>query len=188
MLRLRTTTSLSVLALAIGIAGTGWFSTLTVGWRGPMPRLAATRHGSSAQRHALPSPLHRQSPPSLVQVHRARADRAASDRGEVQAAVLAPTSRPALVPLAMPADTSQSWDELRGHLDGRLVLHVGIDGNGRVLAASLVESSGDPVLDEHALRSVRGWRFAVPGDHPDEISGELPMRFSAQGSSLAQSP
>jgi protein TonB len=186
MLRLRTTTSLSVLALAIGIAGTGWLSTLNVGWRGPLPRLAATRHGSSVQRHALPSPRHRQAPVSVVQVHRAKADRVASDMGEAQAAVLAPA--PVLVPLAMPADTSQSWDALRGHLDGRLVLHVGVDGSGRVLVASVAESSGDPILDEHALRSVRGWRFAVPGDHPDGISGELPMRFSAQGERLAQSP
>jgi protein TonB len=77
---------------------------------------------------------------------------------------------------------------LRGHLDGRLVLRVGVDGSGRVLVASVAESSGDPILDEHALRSVRGWRFAVSGDHPDGISGELPMRFSAQGERLAQSP
>lgn len=186
MLRLRTTTSLSVLALAIGIAGTGWLSTLTVGWRGPAARLAATRHGSSVQRHALPSPRHRHGPVSVAQVRRARADRAGSDMGEAQAAAVAPAPR--LVPMAMPADSSQSWDELRGHLDGRLVLHVGVDGNGRVLAASVAESSGDPVLDEHALRSVRNWRFAVPGDHPDGISGELTMRFSAQGERLAQSP
>ena len=186
MLRLRTTTSLSVLALAIGIAGTGWLSTLTVGWRGPLPRIAATRHGPSVSSHALPSSRPRRGPVRVVQAHRAKADRAASAMGEAQAAVLAPAA--ALVPLAMPADTSQSWDELRGHLDGRLVLHVGIDGNGRVDAVSLVESSGDPVLDEHALRSVRNWRFAVPGDHPDGISGELPMRFSAQGERLAQSP
>jgi protein TonB len=186
MLRLRTTTGLSVLALAIGIAGTGWLSTLTVGWRGPTPRIVATQHGSSAQHHARPLPRHRHGPLSVVQVHRAIADRSASDMGDAQAAVLAPA--PALVPLTMPADTSQSWDELRGHLDGRVVLHVGIDGQGRVDAANLVESSGDPILDEHALRSVRGWRFAVPGDHPDGITGELPMRFSAQGERLAKSP
>jgi periplasmic protein TonB len=186
MLRLRTTTGLSALALAIGIAGTGWLSTLTVGWRGPAPRLAATQHGSSTPSRALPSPRHRQRPVSVVQVRRARADRAASGMGEAQAAAPAPALE--LVPLAMPGDTSQSWEELRGHLDGRVVLHVGVDGNGRVHAASLVESSGDPVLDEHALRSVRGWRFAVPGDHPEGISGDLPMHFSAQGESIAQSP
>ena len=32
MLRLRTTTALSVLALAVGIAGTGWLSALTAHW------------------------------------------------------------------------------------------------------------------------------------------------------------
>jgi protein TonB len=186
MLRLRTTTTLSVLALAIGIAGTGWLSTLTVGWRGPAPRLAATPHGAYVQRRSAPSLRQRQRPVSVVQASRARENPAISDNGEALAAVVAPP--PALVPLAMPADTSQPWDELRGHLDGCVVVRVGIDGNGRVQAVSLVESSGDPVLDEHALRSVRGWRFAVPDDHPDGISGELPMRFSAQGERLAQSP
>jgi protein TonB len=63
-----------------------------------------------------------------------------------------------------------------------------VDGSGRVSAASLSESSGDPVLDAHALRSVRGWRFAVPPDHPDGLSGELPMRFSSQGNRVAQLP
>jgi TonB family C-terminal domain len=186
MLRLRTTTGLSALALAIGIAGTGLLSTLTVGWHGPAPRLAVTEYGSSMQPRALPSPRHRQRAVSVVQLRRAHAERATSDMGEAQAA--APAAAPELVPLAMPSDTSQSWDELRGHLDGRVVLHVGVDGNGRVRAASLVESSGDPVLDEHALRSVQGWRFAVPDDHPDGISGDLPMRFSAQGERIAQSP
>lgn len=187
MLRLQTTTSLSVLALAIGIAGTGWLSMLTVGWRGPTRYLAATtQHDSSAQRHALSSSRRRYGLVSVVQVHRAKAGRIVSDMGDAQAAALAPVTE--LVPLAMPGDTSQSWDELRGHLEGRVVLHVGIDGNGRFLAASLAESSGDPILDEHALRSVRGWRFAVPADHPDGISGDLPMRFSAQGERIAQSP
>jgi protein TonB len=55
-----------------------------------------------------------------------------------------------------------------------------VDGAGRVQGASVIASSGDPILDRHALRSVRGWRFAVPADHPDGLSGELPMRFSSQ--------
>ena len=58
---------------------------------------------------------------------------------------------------------------------------VSIDGSGRVTAASLAESSGDSVLDAHALASVRGWRFAVPADRPDGFSGELPMRFTSGG-------
>jgi protein TonB len=103
----------------------------------------------------------------------------------VQAALV---PAPALVPLATPADTSQSWEQLRGHRDGRVLLHLDIDGQGQVSAASLIQSSGDPVLDEHALRSVRGWRFAVPADHPDGLSGELPMRYSSQGDRIARVP
>ena len=93
-----------------------------------------------------------------------------------------------LRPLTTPVDTSMSWDELRGHLDGRVVVHVAIDSSGRVNATSLVESSGDPVLDEHALRSVRGWHFAVPGDRPDGLSGDLPMHFSSRGERIASVP
>jgi protein TonB len=180
MLRLRTTTGLSVLALAIGIVGTGWLSTLTTDWQGPATRVVVARHAAPVRR-ALPARRHASM--RVVQTHRVTADRVVD---EVQAAPLA--EPPELVPLAMPGDTSQSWEALRGHLDGRVLLHVDIDGSGRVSAASLSESSGDPVLDAHALRSVRGWRFAVPPDHPDGLSGELPMRFSSQGDRIAQLP
>jgi protein TonB len=88
----------------------------------------------------------------------------------------------------MPYDTTQPWYKLRGHLDGRVVVHVDTDGRGQVDRASLVESSGDPVLDEHALRSVRGWRFAVPADRPAGVSGELPMRFSSHENAIARAP
>ncbi len=181
MPRLRTTAALSVLALALGIAGTGWLSSLSAGWSGPPARLAVLH--APAARHALPSSRRRQGPFSVLSSHRVMA---ASASGDAQATAIAPS--PQLVPLAMPADTSQSWDELRGHLDGRVVLHVEVDGSGRVDSAGLVESSGDPILDAHALRSVRSWRFAVPEDHPDGIGGELPMRFSARGERLAQLP
>ncbi len=88
----------------------------------------------------------------------------------------------------MPGDTSQPWYQLVGHMDGRVVAHVDVDGSGHVIAASVVESSGDPLLDEHALRSVRGWRFAVPADQPNGISGDLPMRFSSAGDRVARLP
>jgi len=61
-----------------------------------------------------------------------------------------------------------------------LTVQLRVDGEGRVLHARVVASSGDPILDAHALRSVQGWRFAVPPGHPDGLSGELPMRFSSQ--------
>lgn len=106
--------------------------------------------------------------------------------GEAQAASIAPP--PQLMPLTTPADTSLSWDALNGHLDGRVVLLVGVNGSGHVNTARVTESSGDPTLDDHALRSVRGWRFAVPADHPDGLSGEVPMRFSSRDDRIANVP
>lgn len=168
MLRLRATAGLSLLALVVGIAGTAWMSSLTSHWQGPPARYAdagkVPRVASAPARPSAPVRTRHVSPPV--------------DRVTTNAT---PAPPPALVPLLTPSDTSQPWYRLRGHLDGRVLLHVEVDGGGRVSAASMVESSGDPVLDEHALRSVRGWRFAVPASHPEGMAGELPMRFSSRG-------
>lgn len=184
MLRLRTTTSLSALALVIGVAGTGWLSMLTGNTHGPLSRHTGIHHIASPARVARSVPSHRRGAVSVMQAHRMKV----ASSSAIAEAHAAPPVAPALVPLAMPANTTQRWDELRGHLDGRVALRVGIDGSGRVDRASLAESSGDPVLDAHALRTVRSWRFAVPADHPDGISGDLPMRFSSQGERIAQLP
>ncbi|MEO7067779.1 MAG: energy transducer TonB [Rhodanobacter sp.] len=191
MLRLRTTTGLSLLALVIGIAGTAELSTWTSGWQGPPPRVAVARitqphHGASIRRGAVAAARHQ-----TVSVGPPRIKASPINRGfvaSVRATAPPVAPPPELVPLSMPADNSLPWDELRGHLDGRVVLHVQVDGNGRVAAAGIVESSGDAVLDEHALRGVRGWRFAVPADQPDGISGNLPMRFSSHGDAIARVP
>ena len=178
-MRLRTSTGLSLLALALGIAGTGWLSTQTADWRGP-PGLAAAPRALSPVRRA---------PPRRMRVLPApmRRPRAWESVRDSTIAVAAPAQAPALLPLSTPPDTSLPWDALRGHLDGRAVVHVQIDGSGRVSAATLAQTSGDPVLDDYALRSVRGWRFAVPPENPDGLSGDLPMRFSS-GSGLASAP
>ena len=94
---------------------------------------------------------------------------------------------PELVPVSMPV-APVSWSQMEGHLHGRVLLHVSIDGNGRVADATLAASSGDAVLDAHALATVRGWRFAVPADHPDGFSGDLPMRFTSGPQQVAQAP
>jgi protein TonB len=178
-MRLRTSAGLSLLALAFGIAGTAWLSAQTAGWRGPSV-LAALPHALPPTHHAMPRrPRAMPAPARHAPVWK-------SVRNTPLAAA-APTSVPALRPLSTPPDTTLPWDALRGHLDGRAVVHVQVDGSGRVSAASLAQTSGDPVLDDYALRSVRGWRFAVPPEDPDGLSGDLPMLFSSD-SGLASAP
>jgi len=177
MLRLRTTTALSLLALAAGIAGTQWLSGFNTGWAGPSERVAGflpAAHRAAAP-HARPSR-------AVAVTHRAVLPPVVTT---AQAAETAPP--PELVPTSMP-DAPVSWSRMEGHLSGRVLVHLAIDGNGRVTDAALAESSGDPVLDAHALATVRGWRFAVPADHPDGLSGDLPMRFTSGGGQVAQAP
>lgn len=161
MPRLRVTTSLSFIALLVGVAGTDWLSGFTDDWIGPPPRAAAH---VAPQLHRVP-PRHRShAPPRVI-----------GARPE-------PVARPAqasveLVPLDTPPGPS-SWAALRGHLDGRVVLAIDTDRSGRVTSAGVARSSGDPVLDAHALATVRRWRFAVPAGLPG-VQGELPMRFDS---------
>ncbi|MEO8777335.1 MAG: TonB family protein [Rhodanobacter sp.] len=181
MLRLRTTTSLSTLALLIGVAGTGWLSSLTSQWHEPSNQPAIVGRLHSAPRTTPKT--HRVHGPVTVVATRVVSTRRAwrhDPIGPQAPRVTTAASPAALQPLATPDDTSQRWAQLRGHLDGRVIVHLRVDRAGNVDDASLVVSSGDPVLDQHALRSVRGWRFAVPADHPDGLTGDLPMRFSSQ--------
>jgi protein TonB len=188
MPRLRTTTFLSAFALVAGVVATHWLSGLT--YRGTPARMASRhdispRHDASSMRRRASSSPHAYRAITLATPHVAERRRSsdAQDSAGVRAATVAPATE--LVPLSMPADTSQAWSELRGHLDGKVILQVAIDGVGRVRHADIATSSGDPVLDEHALRSVGGWRFAVPPGHPDGVSGELSMRFSSAARHLA---
>jgi|GEM_PF-337785 len=197
MLRLRTTASLSLLALAVGVAGTQWLSGLTAGWAGPPRRVAAATamaplpHAAARASSMAAAPAHRHGPrPASPRPAPPRVVGAvgAVDETGAAAATLPPAepAAPPLVPLDTPA-VPEPYAALRGHLDGRVVLHLAVDGAGRVAAAAVSRSSGDPVLDAHALDTVRGWRFAVPADRPQGLEGELPMRFSSDAA-LARVP
>lgn len=175
MPRLRITTALSLLGLAIGVAGTAWLSTVGDRWVGPGARVAQLTPQRSMHRRVPPASVWH-GPVSVVQRHRA------------VAVTPVELSEPELRPLTTAADDSLPWYKLRGHLDGRVLVHLSIDGDGRVRSARVASSSGDPVLDAHALRTVRHWTFAVPSDQPDGFSGDLPMRFSSQPQALARAP
>jgi protein TonB len=163
MPRLRVTTALSLLALLIGIGGTHWLSGFTDDWIGPAPRPTAQ---VVARAHRTATHHRPHGPPRVVGAQPEAVPR------EIAAAP------PALVPLDTPPGPS-SWAQLRGHLDGRVVLDVATDDTGQVTTARVARSSGDPVLDAHALATVGRWRFAVPAGAAG-VQGELPMRFDSK--------
>lgn len=167
MPRLRVTTALSLLALLIGAWGTHWLSGFTDTWHGPPPRADATL---IAQRPFSRPHRRAHAPPHVV---------GAQTDATTQAAPL--PSPPELVPLDTPPGPAP-WAELRGHLDGRVVLEVATDASGDVTRVQVAQSSGDPVLDAHAEATVRRWRFAVPAGAAG-AHGQLPMRFDSTASS-----
>jgi len=172
MFRLRTTTALSLLALAVGVAGTAWLSGLTAGWKGP-ERIAAKPAAAApvlAQRRAAPA----MRPPAHA-VHLPPVD--LSQAGLTQA-VAAPAEPATLTPIEMPQAPSSIFSR-RVARAGLVVLRLSVDGGGHVISAAVDQSSGDAQLDQEAVQTVQGWRFAVPADHPEGVSGNLPMRFAA---------
>jgi len=172
MFRLRTTTALSLLALAVGVGGTAWLSGLTAGWQGPQ-RMAvkpATAPAAVPHRRVVAVPK-----PSAHAVHLPPVEVA-----QAAAAPAAPEA-PTLTPIEMPPLDSSIFSR-RVARAGLVVLRLSVDGQGHVTNAAVDQSSGDPQLDQEALQTVHGWRFAVPADHPDGLSGNLPMRFAGAAS------
>ncbi len=65
------------------------------------------------------------------------------------------------------------------NLEGRVVLSLEIDLDGRVRSVEVASSSGHAILDAAAVRAVRAWRFepARLDGQPVAWSGKLPVRF-----------
>ncbi|WP_266160847.1 energy transducer TonB, partial [Dyella silvatica] len=146
MPRLRTTAGFSLLLLLGGVAATGWLSEQTAGWAGPAKSMKlvaqATVHERAKPAKVKPA-LRLALRPSMPMVPVAARSRPASS-AEAHAEEV-----PSLVPLVMPA-VAVPYAELRGHLNGRVLLHLAINSLGQVTAAAVSQSSGDAVLDAHA--------------------------------------
>lgn len=185
MPRLRTTTTLSVLALGIGIAGTQWLSDMTGSSAEPVRSHFA--HHAVAQRVVAQHVAHR--------VHANTKYVAATTRPRYVVARVAAPVMPAVprsepvqwVPVSMPM-AAIPLDHMQNHDAGNLVLHLTVDGQGQVMQSALAQSSGDAVLDADAVAMARHWRFVVPADHPDGFSGDLPLSFGASLGQFAQMP
>ena len=167
MFRLRTTVCLSLLALAIGVAGTAWLSTFTGDWQGPPGASSASsdKVRRILRRHAR-APAAREPAAPAAAAHTHIVTPAAQTTDEL----------PTLTPIDMPP-LATPWLQRAVFASGRVVLKLTIDGEGRVGQAAVAESSGNTGLDDRALRTATRWRFAVPGDHPNGLIGQLVMRF-----------
>ena len=175
-MKLRTTASLSLLVLAVGVIGTAWLSSLTDRWPGP----AAARPSRVAHARAS-APRHARA------LHEARRAVVAAKPHKVAAKPVRPTPLPMLTPIDMPS-ASAAWFAAPEAARGRVLLHLSVDGRGRVKRASVAESSGHAALDNRAVRTVLGWRFAVPEGHPDGLDGALVMRFGDDAGPVARLP
>lgn len=175
-MKLRTTASLSLVVLIVGVAGTAWLSSLTDRWPGPdSPRPSQVAHARAQL---------------LRRVHPTREARRSVLAAKPHTAApkpVRPLPLPALTPVDMPA-ASAAWFGATETASGRVVLHLTVDGKGRVTHASIAQSSGHAALDGRALRTVLSWRFAVPVGHPAGLNGSLVMRFADEPGPVARLP
>ncbi|HUA78853.1 MAG TPA: energy transducer TonB [Dyella sp.] len=170
MPKLRVTATLSLLALAVGTAGTAWLTDQTAGWAASpavghrMTRVLALHH---RHEHWIKRPV-------VVQ-----RQHYASAQASAAATPAAVNTDETLVPISTPT-TSMPISSMEDHATGNVVLHLVVDGQGDVLHASIAQSSGDHMLDANAMQIARHWRFAVPSNRPQGLSGDLTLRFTGQ--------
>lgn len=161
--------------MVIGAAGTQWLSEQTAGRATPPetgPRIANI-HLSRRSYHPRTAAVRPRYIPA---------------QDEVAATPAVPSSSPLMLqPVAMPV-SSLPTSRMEDHAIGNVLLHLTVDGQGQVTAATVAQSSGDQILDTNAMEIARHWRFAVPADHPQGLSGDLPMRFSGDAAQMAQTP
>jgi protein TonB len=170
MLALRTSTSLSALALFVGIAGTTWLTALTY------ERAPATRRLAEV---VMPGTAPALRPRTVaaqpeVPVERLRTRAVVDLAARPARAEPVPQAEP-LVPVYMPSPR-YPMSALRARREGRVVLSVTVTPEGDVTAVSVGRSSGDRELDSAAEEAVRNWRFAA-ADRPARYTSDLPVRF-----------
>ncbi|MGE7137872.1 energy transducer TonB [Luteibacter sp. NPDC031894] len=188
MLALRTSTSLSGLALLVGIAGTSWLTALTYE-RAPKTRglaevtlpTAAPALVSKTVSNVAPPAVRPASvaPPSVRLASNVapsvRPVHAVSRKADPSSARDVATSDP-LVPVYMPSPR-YPMAALRAQREGRVVLSVTVTPDGDVTSVAVGRSSGDESLDRAAEEAVRGWRFAAADDRPERYTADLPVNF-----------
>lgn len=175
MLALRTSTSLSALALVLGVAGTSWLTALTYE-RAPMTRrLAEVTLPMAAP--AFVSKTVSRFAPSRTAAEDAPARPVARAVTRPARIVAPPPAAPApLDPVYMPSPR-YPMSALRARREGKVILSVTVTPSGDVTSVTIGRSSGDSDLDAAARDAVRDWRFAASDDRPPRYTADLPVNF-----------
>jgi protein TonB len=182
MLALRTSTSLSALGLAVGIAATSWLTALTYERAPATRRLAEVVMPKLSSRPASPKPPAAASsePSSRSRPHvapeRTVATRGTGVRAPVASAPAASAKPDPLVPVYMPSPR-YPMAAIRAQREGQVILNVTVTQEGDVTDVSVGRTSGDLDLDRAAEEAVRGWRFAAADNRPFRYTADLPIRF-----------
>lgn len=90
------------------------------------------------------------------------------------------------LPRSLRSNTPPNYplEALQAGIEGRVLIRVYIEENGRVATASIHSTSGSTSLDNAALSAVRDWRFepAQRGGEPAAHEVIIPVRFSIRRS------
>jgi len=132
----------------------------------PAPVATPTPHPTPVP---TPTPLKKPAPPQTKPAP-PRQERVAPSGAVVVARPNAPRNRPPAYPEHA---RRQGWE-------GQVLVRASVDANGRVSSVTVVRSSGYGILDQAALRAVRGWTFhpQTVGGEPRASAVEVPVNFS----------
>ncbi len=140
-------------------------------WKPVMARIAPRT--PPAKEKQITAPIVRRDPPPLRTAATPRVARRPAPAGFVTATKLPGSCPKPRYPRAA----------IRRRLEGRVVLLVHVDREGRPIEIAIAESSGRTMFDRAAERAVRKWRF-IPAKR-DGVAVEdtlrVPIRFSLTG-------
>jgi protein TonB len=174
-------TALIIHGLAFAAAG---FDQVPAAAPPPLPAFNLVLTGS---RSPAPAPPRlRSSPRVRPAIHRVPSPQqrahTASESSKPAPAAVTTFARSAPGPVYNPPPAYPRAARRRG-LEGRVTLQVHIDRYGRVQQVAVQISSGHPILDRAAIRTVRRWRFAPAGRNGRAVAAQLqiPVVFRLRG-------
>jgi protein TonB len=136
------------------------------------PKMKRTKHDPELSERATSPRLRRQ--PSQASIKLPDANAKVTARSQESSGAKVP---PSITSRAVPRYPRELL--LQG-IEGRVMLELSIDAQGRVESTQLKSSSGYPAMDEAALETVRKWRFnpARRGNAPVASRAVVPVEFT----------